>query len=280
MGSKFIIAQKEFIDLLSNRMVLFVIIAFIIYSVSSVYNFYEIINGRIPHAHVMYDQNAGIAADNNVFFGLAWFGTIIGIIIGCSIISSERIGNALNTLVVKPVYRDTIINGKILGALIFLVSFAIFYIAISTSLLMVFCGNFIAPFLFDYISRMPFVLIVAIVFTLVFLSASVFISLLVRNQALTMMLSTLTVYLSLNCTTAVSYKLDNIFPGSGLGSFFVGLSPYSVMWEGGLQDRLMNTSMNAWDAFQSILPDFIRLLIIVIIMLAISYSIFIRSDIS
>ena len=64
---------------------------------------------------------------------LTWCGPIIGVIIGCSTISAERMGNALNTLITKPVYRDTIINGKIMGSLIFFAAYIFFIMLIFTA---------------------------------------------------------------------------------------------------------------------------------------------------
>ena len=132
MSGLVIIAGKEFKELLSNRWVLLVIVALLVYLCSWTYDFYSVLSGGVPGAELMFGENLGVAADNYVFFGMCWFGTILGVIIGCSTISAERIGNALNTLVVKPVYRDTIINGKLLGSLAFLVTIMAFYVAFIT----------------------------------------------------------------------------------------------------------------------------------------------------
>lgn len=279
MGNVWVIAKKEFTDLISNRLVLLVLIALLIYSLSDIYNFYVVLNGWEPGAHLLYNQNLGISADNNVFMGLTWFGTIIGIVIGCSMISSERAGNALNTLVVKPVYRDTIINGKLLGGIIFFSSIIFFFIAIFTAVFFVLCGSALAPFLSSYFSLLPFVYIYIMVFVLVFLSLSMLISLLIRDQAFSMIISILTVYISMNGSD-ISHNLNNLFPGSGLGQLVVSLSPYSMLWDGGVQNRFMNTSLGAWDAFLGVLPDFVRLSLIVVVTLVLSYIIFVRSDIS
>lgn len=106
------------------------------------------------------------------------------------------------------------------------------------------------------------------------------ISLLVSDQAFAMILSTLTVYISYEFTTLVSYNLDRIFPVYGLGGMLARFSPYSMLWEGGVQNRFMNTGIGAWEAFMEILPDFTRLLLVVIIVLVLSYIIFVRRDIS
>jgi ABC-2 type transport system permease protein len=279
MSNTLNIARKEFVDLLSNRMVLIVLIAFIIYVVSTVYLFYTVLTGGKPGVQLMFHDNTGVAAANYVFYTLSWFGTIIGLIVGCSTISSERIGSALNTLVVKPVYRDTIINGKLLGAVVFLASVMVFFIAIFTSGFLILCGNALVPFMLDYLSRLLFVFLFIMVFVGVFLSLSVLISLLVRDQAFAMILSTLTVYISLVLDFPdVSSNLNNILPGYGLDNLISGISLYGILWRA--QPVLMNTGSSAYDAFISIFPDFIKLLLFAVIALVISYIVFLRRDIS
>lgn len=280
MNNVLVIARKELADLLSNRMVLLIIIAFFIYLIFWTYDFYNVLNGGVPGAQVMFNDNLGIAAVNYIFFLLCWFGTILGVIIGCSTISSERIGNALNTLATKPMYRDTIINGKIVGSLTFLAAVTFFFTIIYTSIIFILCGNAVAPFMYDYFSRLPFVFLFIMVFILVFLSLSMLISLLVRDQAFAMILSTLTVYMSNKFSTTVSNNLNNLFPDNGLTEFLASLSPYSMMWEGGVQARFMDTSLGAYDAFLAIFPDFAKMLLIVVVITALNYTIFVRRDIA
>lgn len=272
-----IIAKKEFVDLLSNRMVLIVLIAFLVDVIFTVYDFYCVLNGLRPGRPMFY-ENTGIAADFSIFYTTSLFGTVIGIIIGCSTISSERMGNALNTLIVKPVYRDTIINGKILGTLTFLAIVILFYIAIFTSGFLVLCGNALAPSLFDYFSRLPFVFLFIMVFIGVFLSISVLISLLVQDQSFAMIISVLTVYLSMMMFTPFPSNLNNLFPGSGLDSLCMSLSPNAILWQ--VQGRFMDTHIGAYDAFINILPEFTRLLLYVVIAMVSSYIVFVRRDIS
>lgn len=228
----------------------------------------------------MFDDNLGVAAINYIFFSLCWFGTILGVIIGCSTISSERIGNALNTLTAKPVYRDTIINGKILGSLAFLAAAILFLIMIYTSIIFILCGNAVAPFMSDYFSRLPFVFLYVMAFVLVFLSLSMLFSLLVKDQAFALVLSTLAVYISNRFSTTVSNNLNNIFPDSGIAGLIASFSPYSMLWEGGVQSRFMDTSLEAFDAFMGILPEFGRLLLIVVVIMVLNYALFVRRDIA
>jgi ABC-2 type transport system permease protein len=280
MNNLMSIARKEFADLMGNRIVLFIIISFLIYLVFWTYDFYNVLNNGIPGTEVRFGDNLGIAADNYIFFLLCWFGSILGIIIGCSTISSERVRHALNTLMTKPVYRDTIINGKIIGSLVFLATIMLLVIVIGTSIILILCGSSVAPYIFDYISRLPFIFIYAMAFVMVFLSMSMLFSLLIKDQAFAMILSTIMVYVSYKYTTTVYNNLNNIFPGNGITGVLASLSPYSMMWQGGVQEHFMNTSLGAYDAFLTILPDFFKLLLITIVIMSINYIIFVRKDLT
>jgi len=279
VGNVLAIARKEFVDLLSNRVVFIVLAAFSVFVVLVVCNFNFILNGGHPGAKVMFDSNLGLAADNYIFYTLSWYGTVIGIVIGCSTISSERVGHALNTLMVKPVYRDMVINGKLLGSILFLACIIVFFIAIFTSGFLILCGSAIAPFLVDYFMRLPFVFLFIMIFVGAFLSVSVLISLLVRDQAFAMILSTFTVYFSMiTYLPDVASNINYIFPGYGLDSLFISMSPGSIVQNA--QFNLMDTSLDAFSAFINLLPCLGRMSLYAVIGLVLSYIVFVRSDIS
>ena len=220
-----------------------------------------------------------MAAANSLFVSLTWYSSIVGIIIGCSIISSERAGNAINTLVAKPVYRDTIINGKLLGSLAFLASVMVFVIALNSAGFMIACGSSLAPFLTDYISRIPFIFAFAMVYVTVFLSVSMFMSILIRAQSFAMILSFFTVLISdLMYNASFALNLDNLFPGHGIGQLCVYLSPAGSLY--GILMTFFNTSIGATDAFILIIPDILKFLIYAAIATLLSYILFIRRDIS
>ncbi|AFC99493.1 ABC-type transport system involved in multi-copper enzyme maturation, permease component [Methanocella conradii HZ254] len=279
MRNTLVIASKEFRDLLSNRMVLFVLVAFTVYAISTVYKFYSSLNGNNPNISVEYRDNLGVSADYTIFYMLSWFGCLIGIVIGCSTIASERMGHALNTLLVKPVYRDTIINGKFLGSFAFLASVLVFLAAIFTACFFVLCGGALAPFLFDYFARLPFVLAYAMVSVSVFLSVSMLISVIVRDQEFAMILSVVAVYISeIIPYPDIAINLNNVFPGHGLTGMVIGLSPVGIMHQA--HPVLMDTSASAIEAFLGILPDLFKLLVYVVIAIFLCYIVFLWRDVS
>lgn len=279
MSNVLTIARKEFIDLMSNRIVFIVLAVFCVLVILNIYNFYITINGWHPGATVKFASNLGIAADNYIFYSLSWYGTIIGIIIGCSTISSERVGHALGTLMTKPVYRDTIINGKLLGSILFLACITMFFIAVYTLGFFILCGTAIAPVSIDYFERLPFVFLFIIVFVGAFLSVSVLISLLVKDQAFAMILSTFTVYASMiTYLPDVAANLDLIFPGYGLDSLSFSISPGKIIQDA--QMSFMGTNLDVFSAFINVLPYLGRMLLYAVIGLLLSYIVFVRSDIS
>jgi ABC-2 type transport system permease protein len=252
---------------------------FTFYVISLTYDFSIVVSGGRPGERVGFDDNNGVAAANYILYMLTWCGAIIGIIIGCSTISTERMGNALNILITKPVYRDTIINGKILGSLIFLAAYIFFIMLIFTAGFLVFSGNFIAPYLVDYYSRLPAVFILIILYVGVFLSLSLLVSLLVRSQAMAMVLSVVLVYFSeLLLFPNFPKNLDNIIAGLGLSDILSGISPKSVVNQAHL--IYMHSWNDANTAFFEVLPGIGKLLLMIVIGMVLSYIVFVKRDIS
>lgn len=188
-------------------------------------------------------------------------------------------GHALNTLLVKPVYRDTIINGKMLGSFAFLASVLIFLAAVFTVCFLALCGGALAPFLFEYIARLPFVLAYAMVSVSVFLSVSMLISVIVRDQAFAMILSVVTVYVSkIMPYPDIAVNINNVLPGYGLTSLIIGLSPVGIMNQA--QPVFMDASAGAADAFVGVLPDLFKLLVYVVVAVFLCYIVFLWRDVS
>ncbi|WOF16269.1 ABC transporter permease [Methanoplanus sp. FWC-SCC4] len=71
-------------------------------------------------------------------FGLYGLGAVIGIAIGFDLISGEREGKTLKTILSRPMYRDELINGKAIGgiATIGIISFLGFLIVVAILLIL------------------------------------------------------------------------------------------------------------------------------------------------
>ncbi|WP_231622089.1 ABC transporter permease [Methanococcoides methylutens] len=103
----FVIAQKEFADNVWSPKFIMLLLTFIVIVFSKSYI-------------------AGIGAEGNIFGGrfldigqiIALFLPFMGIALGFDAMSKERESGSLNVLLTHPLYRDTIITGKTLGAML------------------------------------------------------------------------------------------------------------------------------------------------------------------
>lgn len=269
------IAKKEYVDFISNPLVLIVLFSYVIYNILYINQFVNYVNqSRIDDL-----KNIGVAANLFLLFTLTWTCSLVGIIIGCSTISSERMGNAISTLITKPVYRDTIINGKIVGAILFLASIILFIILLSTAILLILCGNTFSQYIISYFSNLPYIFVFSLAYVMLFLSISMLISLLVREQAFAMIISFLTIVISnLMYTANIVLNIDNVIPGFDLGNLCSILSPEGTIYRIG--SIFVNESPVPQESFTVILPEIYQFLIFAIIITFISYIIFIRRDIS
>ncbi|AGK60435.1 ABC-type transport system involved in multi-copper enzyme maturation, permease component [Archaeoglobus sulfaticallidus PM70-1] len=103
------VAKKEFVDhITSKRFLMFLAIILLL----TVFSFLQGIGDyRATRISVM--EFFGFSGT----IGLSSFGSLLGLAMGFDLISKEREGGSLKTLLSHPVYRDQIINGKALGAL-------------------------------------------------------------------------------------------------------------------------------------------------------------------
>jgi ABC-2 type transport system permease protein len=208
---------------------------------------------------------------------IGFFGPIVGIIIGCSSIASERHRNALNTLLVKPLYRDTIINGKIIGSLAFLALVVTCAMAFYTSLVLILYGNLIAPTMGDYIFRLPIIFLFAMTMMSIFVSIAILLSLLIRNQTFALITGTLVLYLFDNME-GYAQIISKMFPENDVivRNFLVGLTPTGSQMS--IRNNLFDSSLDVLDSFQAVLPDLLKFLLFVAVVCVASYIVFVRRD--
>jgi ABC-2 type transport system permease protein len=279
MSNVLVIAKKEFSDLLGNWMMLVVFTSFLALILADVYSFMSNMNN--PHTSIvlqLFRGNFGIATANLIYWDLAQYGAILGVMIGCLSISNERHNRALNTLVVKPVYRDTIINGKLLGSISFLVFIMGFVLVFYSSIMLIFCGNALAPFIGEYISMIGVVFVFSVVFVLFFFSLAMLISLLVRDQAFALILSLIFMFIfGLMQDSVFVIQLSGILPGSFVASL-VSLSPNNMFLS--LFTEVFGGSISSGNAFALAVPFIVKLLVGSLIACTVSYIVFLRRDIT
>ncbi len=275
------VLRKEFVDLVSSPMVLIILAGFFVMITLSFIN----LNYTLPtvirmgvglrNEHV---DNMGLFFSDWLFLNLiGFYGPIVGVMIGCSSIASERHRYALNTLLAKPLYRDTIINGKLLGSLAFLALVVAGAIAFYTSLVLVLYGSLIASTFGDYLSRLPIVFVFALTTMAVFVSLSILVSLLIRNQTFALIIGSLIVYLFYNLE-GYARVIGNLFPGKEVvvQNFVVGLTPIGYLLS--IRNNLFDSSHGLTESFTAVLPDLVKFLLYVAVACVFCYIVFMRRD--
>jgi len=161
INNVFIIAQKEFADNVWSPRFAVLMSIFLIISFAYTY--------KLKFGSSFIDAVQIIAI----------FTPVIGIALGFDAVVKERKSNSLNVLLTHPVFRDNIIIGKILGAMITLalVVFLAISVIIGTSLIT--SGELVN---FSEISRLFIFGIITFLYLLVFLSIGIFTSVITKSE--------------------------------------------------------------------------------------------------
>ncbi|WP_424358730.1 ABC transporter permease [Methanocella sp. MCL-LM] len=278
MGNFVNIARKEFADLVSSPMVLVVLAG---YFVVLMLNFFMWCEG-VPNMDLSigFSHSYGMVFADNLFAVLSSsYGPIVGVMIGCASIASERHNNALSILLTKPVYRDTIINGKLLGSLLFLMLILGFSIILYTSCLFVFCGGAISSSTGDYVSRLPIIFAFSIILVAIYWMVAVLLSLLVKNTAFALITGSLLVFIAeFVSMSSFADMVSNLFPGQefAISSFIVSLTPGGFLWP--IREILFNSAYDLSQSLLLILPDMAKFSLYALTICVVSYIVFVRRD--
>lgn len=274
-----IIARKEFSDLISNWMILVVLAVLLITIIYEIFNFNECLGSSIGGLNSTYESygNCGFYAVVRLFWTLAMYGAVVGIMIGSLSIANERHNNALSTLIVKPIFRDTIFNGKLIGSIAFLTFVTGLTVLFFTSGILILYGDSLSSFIGDYVSLLFVVFIFLVIYYMLFLSMSMLISLLIKNQAFAMIFCLIVVYLSELSQGTLPKHLASIFTGD----------MFNIMNQiiNNLPGRMIGSVMTMFvssggsNAYYFILPIAVRLLLYILVIFFMSYIVFIRSDV-
>ena len=271
------IARKEFSDLLTNGMVVVVLGVYLVFLGLSIYNFYTLLSsGQLSDdGDYSLNSNLGVYCSEYVYRMVADFTLFIGVIIGCASMSNELHKHALNTLIVKPVYRDTIINGKLLGALSFILIIVTITAILYTASILVLCGNSLAPYLGDYLGRIMAMFGVLLITAIIFMSMSMLVSILMRSQAFSLMIAVILLYVS-KYVPWFSNFINDVYVG--MGELITSLSPYGLT--NLISYKMFRPSLTVTEALSSSGSYIIGLLILFVLTMVINYIIFMRRDIS
>jgi ABC-2 type transport system permease protein len=273
-----IIARKEFSDLVSSRLML-IVLAW--YSFVVFYNIYMIVYpfGGYPP---LLSRSGNVANGIYIWFAITLCncGSVVGIVLGFISIVSEVDGKALNTLLVKPLYRDNIINGKLLGVLGFIICLfvytSVFYF-VGMSLYSIVARNAFVPLLNIYIPTfigyLPVVFIISSLCILFSYSITLLLCLLFKNQSLAL-------FISLFIHVILFGFLDNV-QFAGQIANFAGNGVENLVANFGISSML---SMFNAASIQGVLANwgfqFFLLCLYCFITIVLAYIVFIRRDVA
>ena len=117
--SVLVVAKKEFIDQITSKRFLALLFAIILINGFSMYNGAKSFKERLEAFYTgQIEKRPSVISIFATMgsLGVSSFGALLGLIMGFDLITKEKERNTLRTLLSHPVYRDSVINGKALGA--------------------------------------------------------------------------------------------------------------------------------------------------------------------
>lgn len=272
MHNVYTIARKEFTDLVSSPVMLFTLVVYLVLFAA----FYS------ENYHMI--QMYGMRYPVNGFLGmltqiLCSFGSLVAIILGLSVMYNETQNYALNTLVVKPVYRDTILNGKILGVLGFTLLLFVLTTALYISVSLVLFGDRFGQLLAEVVSRLPLVFLLFILCFMFFFLLTMLFFILIRNNILALLLGFIAwVLIYYAVPTFFATYAPSLAVMFGLNEFSVanlisGLSPQTMIF------MIFNDASDVVGTILCHFPEFGKLSLYTFIILILCYIAFLRRDV-
>ena len=242
---------------------------------------------------------------------VAFFGPLVGLILGFDTINRERNQGTLSKLLSQPIYRDVVINGKFLAGVTLITIMLVSIVLVITGLGLLVIG--IVPGL-EEIWRIVFYLVISIVYVSFWLGVAILFSILFRSTA-TSALAALAVWIffsffvSIGANIVASALADDTSPENPeavlqqakIIKAFQLISPMelytdatatiidplrkstrSIISVGPMENISMSRFSGPLPLGQSILiviPYIISLVAITIICFAVSYTVFMRQEI-
>jgi ABC-2 type transport system permease protein len=290
-----IIAKKEFSNLLNNRVLLIILAWFLISIFNTWYHYTYITPGPGNMSIIANWINMGKDPVSGVIFpnfvlNLCWDGAILAIALGFISMSEETSGKALNTLLAKPVYRDTIINGKLLGILVFLIYMFIFTVVVYLLAMFVFFGLMtgsysilLNSYIPEFISMLPWGLFLTLLCGFFMCSLSMLTCLLFKEKIFALFISVLswlffyTIAQEYIFSTYIGFFASKLGLVGGYGASLSDLiSNLSVDFS--LYNLVSNT-----DFVSAFTDNFVHIFILLFycfVTLILTYTVFLRRDVA
>jgi ABC-2 type transport system permease protein len=243
---------------------------------------------------------------------VAFFGPLVGLILGFDTINRERNQGTLSKLLSQPIYRDVVINGKFIAGVIMIAIMMVSIVMVITGLGLILVG--VIPGM-EEIWRIIIYLLISIIYISLWLGVAILFSIIFRNTA-TSALAALTVwiffsfFISLGANVIANilasdevggYQTETIVKHAKIVKGVALISPMQLYTDatatiidprrkstrsfiavGPMEELSMARFSGPLPLAQSILivaPYIISLIAITIICFAVSYSVFMRQEI-
>jgi len=113
MAGAFTIAEKELWDKIGSKRFLIMFGLVVLISANTAYNGVSYVKMN-PHEGFNYIYS-GYMSGVSFLFIMVFFGPIVGLAMGFDAVNRERTNGTLSVLLSQPIYRDSVINGKLLA---------------------------------------------------------------------------------------------------------------------------------------------------------------------
>lgn len=271
------IARKEFTDLLSNRVIILTLIVYLALVGLVVYSFYY----SVTNFGFNRPGERLVVLTFNLVQILVEYGSIMAVIIGFASMWNETRNNALSVLMVKPVRRNTVIFGKMIGSLAFMCSLSLLSIMAYISGILLLTGDVTGPSVETFLGWIPGILALSLLCDTIFILLAMLFTILLKDVILALFLGVLS-WIILNefiPNVAFAGNLSLLFGPNrdAADSFLNSLSPVGSVNQIFLYVRDNDHILDTIVASNSIV---LRLLFALFVLAALNYVVFARRDIT
>ncbi|MGA9141935.1 MAG: ABC transporter permease [Methanocella sp.] len=277
MRSTWVIAVNELSNLLKSKLILIMCAVYVLLFIPSVTGLH--VPGDPADAQTLdWLRIMGITDSDyytcillhDIGSTLWYFGAFFGIVLGVYTVSVERYGKTLSGLLTKPLRRSAVINGKLLGCSLFILSAFILTILVYTGCIMAWWGNAFSPLAVAYFTRLPIIAAVSLIYVLFFFAMSLLISLIVTDLAVALILSMLAKLFLVDAGRSLS-GFQYLVPDTIMSSVFI--PPIRG-------NNILLPSDNLVAALSAAMPDVAKLAAYVAVLVVASYIVFMRRDVA
>ncbi len=278
MSNTLNVAKKEFRNLMGSKLILIVLVWYVVASIGSffyTYNNYVYVVSHEDPSDPYYYLHYTSPVDRffkGIVNNFRWLGPILAVVLGFVSMTSEIDGKALGTMLTKPLYRDTIINGKLLGNMAFIIIITLLTTILYVAAILAMTGDL--DIAFSLIERIPLVLLLSLLCMMFMFSLSVLIVLLIKDQSLALFMGFLSYLILFKFihSSDVAGGIMDYFHSRFLGDLISGISPdkmfYLILGDADLTGILENSSF-----------ELFKMAMYCVVTLTLAYTVFLRRDI-